>query len=407
MIVGLIELLTPRRAVGWVEIQDGRSAPLTVRVRDRETVLAELELKALAKVSAKKRQPVDGRQSFSMDLPPRLDQKKLAGLTIEAAKRGSDEWVALNRHTRTVGGYMLRDPPLLPSSVSPLGQEREALASKSLGKDFWSDALEPASFVSIDARPVFVVGAARSGTSAIGLALKNGTRYRGFPEGHVLDVAIRLVNAVNAHFEKKDPYISPQTGAGFHLGRIAHSRLQAETLQMLRNLTAGFRTPYWFDKTPTYQMIASVPILAEAWPHAKFIFMKRRGLENLSSRVRKFTRMDFTGSCGDWALIMSAWRRVREVIPHRYIEIDQRDMLHDPDGTAAQVGELLGLDPSETAALATALRKDRPEVTDPTGKIVSDISELGWTEEQVEIFRRICGPDMDAYGYTYDADYRR
>lgn len=44
----------------------------------------------------------------------------------------------------------------------------------------------------------------------------------------------------------------------------------------------------WVDKTPDPRMIKCVPRLKRAWPNAKFIFVKRRGIENLESRIKKF-----------------------------------------------------------------------------------------------------------------------
>jgi hypothetical protein len=272
---------------------------------------------------------------------------------------------------------------------------------------FWSDEAGRKPFESVESCPVFVLGAARSGTTALCVALEKSTRYRGFPEGHVLDVAVRLVNAVNAHFEKKDPWISPVEIAAYHLGQMGYARIQAETIELLKRLAAGYTTPFWFDKTPTYQMIASVPIIAQAWPNGRFIFMKRRGLENMRSRMRKFSRIDFPGSCRDWALIMSAWRTARESVPDRYLELDQRTMVDDVGSTAARVGRLLDLEPAEVEAFAAVLRRERPEATSPSANIITDLSELGWSAEQIEKFRGICGAEMDAYGYTYDAQYCR
>jgi hypothetical protein len=221
----------------------------------------------------------------------------------------------------------------------------------------------------------------------------------------MLDVACRLVNAVNAHFERKDSWIPIEVSATFHLGRTPHARVQDETIELLRRLAAAYTTPFWCDKTPTPQMIASVPIVAKAWPKSRFIFMKRRGLENVRSRLRKFSQSTFFGHCWQWALIMSEWRSVRETVPDRFIEIDQRSLLLDAGSTAARVGRLLDLDAAEIQAFRAVLGRVRPEATGPPEAIVSDLSELGWSSEQIEIFQRVCGTEMDAYGYTYDAQY--
>jgi len=253
--------------------------------------------------------------------------------------------------------------------------------------------------------PLFVVGSARSGTTALCLGLKLATRYEGFPEGHVLDIAIRLATAVDEHLERKEAWIKPGAQAAFHLGRLDHGRFRTETIEFLKRLAGGFTTPYWFDKTPTYQMVASVPLLAQAWPNAQFIFMKRRGLENVRSRIRKFTRSDFSSACHDWALIMREWRIVRESIPGRFIEIDQHTMAVDPGAAAVNAGRFLNLNPEEVETLTNILRRNRPEASVGAECIVSDLSELDWSAEKVQKFREECDAEMTAYGYTYDAQY--
>ena len=407
MIAGMIELLTLRRARGWAYVGDDPTMPLTVRARDRETVLVQIELETHRPLLPRHSHENNRAHAFCIEFPALLDHDQLSGLTIEAAPRGSDCWCALPRHFKIWGPYLHSEPPLLRNSDGKSPSAREAVSSKAMGVPFWSDAAGSRPFESVESCPVFVLGAARSGTSALCVALEKGTRYRGFPEGHVLDVAIRLVHAVNAHFEKKTRWISPKEIAAYHLGQMGYARFQAETIDLLRRLAAGYTTPFWFDKTPTYQMIASVPIIAQAWPKGRFIFMKRRGLENICSRMRKSPARNFSGRCRNWAEIMSGWRTVRESVPDRFLEIEQRTMLDDAGSTAARVGRLLDLEPAEVEAFAAALRRERPEVTDPSASIVADLSELGWSAEQIEMFRGICGAEMDAYGYTYDGQYCR
>ncbi len=400
MIVGMIDVLTVRRACGWVWVEDDPAMALAVRIRDHETIVAQVELHAEPPAAPG---GTAFKRPFSIDFPVKLDPLQLNGLTIESARSGSDRWCALSRPFKIWGTYLQGEPPLPPDLPRTTHPSDDAIGHEN-GASFWTDH---GGIPAGESRPVFVLGSVRSGTTAICKALANGTRYQGFAEGHVLDVAIRLINAIAAHFEKKDPWIPPEVSAGYHLGQIGPDRLYAETILLIQRLTAGYTTPYFFDKTPTYQMIASVPILADAWPQARFIFMKRRGIENISSRIRKFGNTDFAASCRDWALIMSSWRAMREIVPGRFLEIDQQVMSTDPAGTAAQVGRLLGLEPPEVAAFATILGQVRPEVTDPAGQIAADLSDLGWSAEQIERFRGICGNEMDAYGYTYDARYNK
>jgi len=405
MIVGMVELLTRRQASGWAHAGDDAAIPLSVRARIGETILARIELEPGQSPPPATSPPNSQAHPFCIEFPTLLDQNQLVGLIVESSRRDCDLWCALPQHLKIWGSYLTGEPPLLPSSDRIPQLAAEDGSPNASQFSFWSNEAGGTSAATIESRPVFVLGSARSGTTVLCAALQQATRYQGFAEGHVLDVAIRLVNAVNAHFEKKDPYIPPAVYAGYHLGQMTRNRLHAESIELLRRLTAGYKTPYFFDKTPTYQMVASVPILAQAWPGARFIFMKRRGLENMASRIRKFAEMDFAGSCRDWAIIMSGWRSVRSVVPNRFVELDQRTLADDPDAAATRVGALLDLEPAEVSAFANVLRHERPEVTDPSASIIADLSELHWSAHQIETFRGVCGAEMDAYGYTYDAKY--
>ena len=406
MVLGMIELLTSRRVLGWARVGDDPTMPLKVRARDRENVLVQIELGTHPPLLPRHSHETNPAHAFCIEFPAPLKHSQLIGLTIEAAKPGSDCWCTLSPPLKTWGPFLLSDPPLLDSERESQSV-REALARTGPKVPFWSEEAGRAPFEKVESYPVFVLGAARSGTTALCLALEKGTRYRGFPEGHVLDVAIRLVHAVNAHFEKKDAWIPPAEHRAYHLGQRGHSEVRAEIIEMLRRLAGGYTTPFWFDKTPTYAMIASVPVIAQAWPNSRFIFLKRRGLENIRSRMRKFSAANFHGDCHDWALVMSGWRTVRAAVQDRSIEVEQRTMLNDAGSTAARVGRLINLEPAEVDAFGSLLSRERPEVTDPSANIVSDVSELGWSVEQIEMFRSICGAEMEAYGYTYDAQYCR
>lgn len=402
MILGMVELLTIRSVRGWARDGDHPTAPVRVRARDGENVLVEMDLDTHPSLLPK---PVHSRaHAFCIEFQTPLKYSQFTALSIEAAPRGSDNWSPLPPPLKTWGPFLKIDPPLLQDADRESQLAREAAALEPVKFSFWSD--EPgAPSQSGESQPVFVLGAARSGTTALGLALEKGTKYQGFPEGHVLDVAIRLMLAVNAHFEKKETWIAPREKCAYHLGHRDHAEVQGEIIAVLRRLAGGFTTPFWFDKTPTYAMIASVPIIAQAWPNSRFIFMKRRGLENIRSRIRKFSAANFRGDCTDWALIMSGWRTVRDMVPDRFIEIEQRTMLNDAAATAARVGRLLDLESAEVEAFGSSLGRERPEMTDPSANTVSDLKELGWSDEQIEIFRTVCGAEMDAYGYTYDAQY--
>lgn len=396
----MVELLTRRHTYGWVS--DGRDStlPVTLRVRDSDLIIAQLTFETPKIPEGSIASPIRSEHRFYLEFPFLLDFNQMMRLTIEASCPGLQDWRPIQRHLR------VRQPE---ADFPPPGKwekySKDPTEAGLVSLPYWSEDKHPSFFDSTPMYPVFILGAARSGTSAICLALEKGSRYQGFAEGHVFDVAIRLINAVHAHFDWKSPWITPEILAGYHLGRIDYSQFHDTVLEMLKSLALGFTSPYWIDKTPTYQMIASVPILAQAWPNAKFVFMKRRGLEVIRSRSRKFAAMQFQNACNDWSLIMSGWRTVRDMIPARFLEVDQYHMATNPEQTANNLGKLLHLDSTEITAIAHQLRKQRPESTGPADNIVSDPAELKWNPEQMNMFLEKCGREMVEYGYAYDSSY--
>ena len=405
MIIGKVELWISREVTGWVYAESDPAARVTVRIREGETILAKAQTAGAAFADLAPTTPNHGRQSFCIKFSQPMDNLQRKRVVIEAATEGSENWIALSRPIWIGKPYIWEGPPLLTNFKDGTPPSSEMRPLKSL--PFWSEKPVAPSSSGADSYPVFVVGAARSGTSAMAQALAKATRYMGFAEGHVLDIAIRVGNAVEQHLERKSIWIRPMDRGGFHLGRMPNARFEAATVEFLRSLSADFTTPYWMDKTPTYQMVASVPLLAEAWPKARFLFMKRRGLENVRSRLRKFLGQNFTQACKDWALIMSGWRNVRNSIPGRFLEVDQYDMATDPALTAERISSLLELVPKEAEGLRDCLSGEHPEATGVPQDIVGDVSELGWSDENLNQFREICGPEMSAYDYTYDGHYRR
>jgi len=124
----------------------------------------------------------------------------------------------------------------------------------------------------LEHHPLFILGAARSGTSAVAHALLTAAGFEGNEEGHLFD--------------------------------------------MLTPLLAGARR---FDDSKADE---------------QFVFMKRREIENVASRMRKF-KFDFAHNCREWATVMEAWLSVREGVAEAALELDQLDVARGPDWSAS------------------------------------------------------------------------
>ena len=163
----------------------------------------------------------------------------------------------------------------------------------------------------------------------------------------------------------------------------------------------------WVDKTPGTDMYFAAPYIQEFWPTAKFIFAKRRGIENIVSRMKKFPDAPFADHCEDWASTMSGWRVLRDT-GLDYVEIDQMDIARQPMTAAKRLVAFLDLPRRAIDAIAYEMANSRPEATgaEGPGKIYS-LDSTGWTDEQIGVFRKTCSTEMAAFGYSYDESYRR
>ena len=249
--------------------------------------------------------------------------------------------------------------------------------------------------------PVFIVGSPRSGTSAMVSALL-GVGYHGFLEGNFLPLISSVNEIVDRHFSifsKGDPYTMVNL-----IDRVALKSSIAAILAS-RAVELNPITP-WLDKSGNPQMIEAIPYLLETWPEAMFIFSKRRGIENIISRLNKFPTQNFEYHCKDWAQVMRTWRETRTKLdPLSFLEMDQQTLITAPTTASNKLANFLNLSDTQSEALSSIFTKKRPQQTsDGSASRVYALDAL-WTEPQQSIFQNICGPEMEAFGYSNDESY--
>jgi hypothetical protein len=251
--------------------------------------------------------------------------------------------------------------------------------------------------------PLFIVGSPRSGTSILVTALRRAA-YRGFNEGNflgLLDHINRIVNNYFATFWTDNPDVM--------MSKIDKEELKA-ALYLPFKYVVDRENPVapWLDKTGNPEAIRMIPALLALWPSAHFIFAKRRGIENVKSRMGKFQGYTFEYHCMDWAANMSTWREIRKSRPDlKFIEVEQRDMIVNPEDVAAQLAGFLRLSPEQQAKMATTFRDERPQRTGrTTAEQVFSLASTGWNQWEHELFLKHCSQEMELYGYTLDESYK-
>jgi hypothetical protein len=377
VIEGFVEEVLPEQVRGWAFDGERPNSHLVVDIYCGTHLLGSTNADIFRSDLANGRIG-SGDHAFQFSLPTKLDEQQRAAVVVR-----------IRSELDAGGGPEL--PRFLPNAPAHAPRPVPGVTASA--------------YQDVTQFPVFVLGAPRSGTTAVALALMDAAPYAGFGEGQVIDLLVPLQHALMRFYDARAEEIV-RPGRGTMLGRIpeeyfAHGifALFSEAIRQI------FPSRYWCDKTPTADMIWAAPSLARIWPNAKFVFMKRRGLENVLSRTRKFRGFPFEDQCLGWTACMEAWREVRNGVAGCALELDQHFLAHYPGRAAEAIARLLSLEPKETRDLARKLKHRQPERTGENVLDTTAASKIPWDAAQWAAFNRICGPTMAAYGYSQDEGY--
>jgi hypothetical protein len=367
-VTGLVEYAGTASVIGWAYDPESPSGRLEITVRIRDEFLAsgfaDINRKDLFSAGMG-----DGQHGFNIDISEAGISAEDAGELVVHGISGAD--------------------------IAELA--RAQVASERI-IDLTSNPDEPTS--DLKQRPVFILGPARSGTSAMTLALLDSGAYLGTGEGHLLPLAHALVGTIDQYYQTRadDPHTL--------LGKLPIAAFQKLIRRSFVRLAADlFPTRRWLDKTPTVEMVRASVLMKELWPNARFIFMKRRVIENVLSRRRKFPQDDTERHYSDWLAVMSAWLAVRDQLGTSAIEIEHRHLVLEPDATVTTITKFLQLPQDAAARFRSYLTERRPEQTDTEFGAVYSLERLGLNESDAARLRSACDPVMAALGYSYGESY--
>lgn len=251
---------------------------------------------------------------------------------------------------------------------------------------------------------VFVVGSPRSGTTIVGDSLrKTLNAEEGFGESHLLPLAAAVTRTVAEYHESSGAAKLP----GMMLHHVNPHLLGEQMLSVIkRQYNNLFGQGCILDKTPGGEMIRSLPHIQRLWPEARIIFVKRRGIENVASRLKKFPDVDFETHCAQWKNCMNGWDWVKDKLPHR-IEVDQYDVQTQPVAVAQVLGEFLSLTPAQRVQLERHFSVDAPEKTRVSVGNAKTLSmdTIQWSEAQKAFFIEHCATHLQKWGYSLDDSY--
>ena len=258
-----------------------------------------------------------------------------------------------------------------------------------------------------DSRPIFVVGAARSGTTIVGDALRFGAGIPGAREGFVYSTAYLLLTQVDELWQRIGPRLErlveddgddPDNQRA--IARFDFRAYQAHCLRHFHELSSQGEE-VWIDKTPDVYMVHASPILAAMYPRARWVWVQRNGIEVLDSRRRTHPEMTFAEACRDWASVVGDWHRVRAGLTGRWLGVEQREVGVAGAAVARRLADFLGLSDEQRAGIERTFGTHEPgRTTKRSFDEVLTLASAPWPDEQKAVFREVCADAMALAGYS-------
>jgi hypothetical protein len=247
---------------------------------------------------------------------------------------------------------------------------------------------------------LLIVGAPRTGSSFIVRALTHAAGFAGMSEGHVtpLIAAVdRIVVQYYAYMQTKG-LLSIRENT---IANIPQDRLRRELLRTFERFDRGL-FPFArrvLDKTVNAEAIAALPLLLNAWPGARILYLKRDGVENVISAENYF-KVSLDEACANWTNCAAEWDLVKPLLPEdSYLELDHLQVTDSPGTVTARLATHLNLSGRARRRLLNYLDRDTQEWL-ALRKRRPPLAELNWSPERLRRFLSICGEQMIKQGYA-------
>ena len=264
--------------------------------------------------------------------------------------------------------------------------------------------------------PVFVIGAPRSGTTALGKALGRHSRFYAGDETLFL-VDLFGNGRAEATYER---WAGRPSSSWLRREQVSPERfLAALGLGINALFTEGSDGRRWVDHTPGNTLIAGT--LAGLFPGAAFLHILRDGREVVQSMINvartipgdraeqmqqaqflpEWTR-DFRAACETWLSHVRMAEEFRRGHPDRCLVVRHAELEANPAGTMAALLRFLG-EPFEERPIAFLTRhRFNSSFVPPGGCRAGEYRRpdpsTTWTEEQKSVFAEMCAADMEALG---------
>lgn len=253
--------------------------------------------------------------------------------------------------------------------------------------------------------PIFILGYPRSGTSTLAACFSNAMNIQGYNEGHFLKYIKNYVKLTDNIFSNLKSW---ETSKKITIGNIDKDLF-------IENINKAFKCTYeslfdlnekyWFDKTPDSNLLL-FDIINKLWPESKFIMIKRRSLETISSGLIKFANVTFEQHCLNWNNAMQQWTNIDKIkLKDRFIELENYDMLFNPEKISDQLICLLPEYKDKKEKIINFFQNNFFQSSTGNKPEILDINTIQWTDEQKDMHNTICSETLNFYNYSLNKNY--
>lgn len=205
----------------------------------------------------------------------------------------------------------------------------------------------------MSAKPFFIVGAPRSGTTLLRFVLDSHPDVAIPPETYFVTDALDLRGSVKATAEGlHELIVNHSCWSDFHINsdrllcclrEITPFSIEEGVREFYRQYALRFKKKLWGDKTPIYA--CSMLLLSAAFPEANFVHIIRDGRDaSLSLRDQWFSPGREIGVLAkNWTTHVRSARTSGSFIPGRYFEIRYEELISDFEEVMNNLCQNLGL----------------------------------------------------------------
>ncbi len=413
--IGFVEHVNNTRITGWVRSLDDEAM--------RPVVLATLDDIDVGSARADDARPDlaergigQGDHGFDIAITIAIKPEDAEAVEVQVIGPDGERHLLALLASREEQDKIIRPapaaPPVPPAPVNDLlagrtsdpGSEIDPFADLDLTREARPAAAPPApeatapsagiGAANVGELKIFVLGAARSGTSALFTALSTVFGLPGYGESHVIPAFQRMIHQLRQYVEIFDS--NPEDIMIKHMGAAPVEALLFGYVRELYRDT--YKGSGFVDKTPTGEAIYGAPLIESIFPEAYLVATRRNGIEVVQSFRLKFST-DFADACLAWSEAMSGILHARARCQN-LIEIDQFDMANQPERTGRRIAAWLGF-PEHGAALGQFFARERIEKSsthDWSRRLT--LADVDWTPAEKATFTRICGRMMEQFEYT-------